>query len=67
MSPLKMLSDSNKLNSPTLTHHSSSVALHKLDDASRVFVPQVDVSTVTTADHKLTGWAIEVHPLHCEK
>ncbi len=51
----------------SLTHHSSSVSLHKLDDASRVLVPQVDVSTVTATDHKLTGWPIEVHPLHCEK
>lgn len=50
-----------------MTHHSSSVSLHKLDDASGVLVPQVDVSAVTAADHKLTAGPIEVHPLHCEK
>lgn len=51
----------------TLTHHSSSVALHKLNDAGGVLVPQVDVSAVTAADHELTARPVEVHPLHCEK
>lgn len=51
----------------TLTHHSSSVSLHKLDNTSRVLIPQVDVSTVAATDHKLTARPIEIHPLHCEK
>lgn len=51
----------------SLTHHSSSVSLHKLDDASRVFVPQVDVSAVAAADHELAARPVEVHPLHCKE
>lgn len=50
-----------------MTHHSSSVSLHELDDASRVFVPQVDVTAVAAADHELTAGSVEVHPLHCKK
>lgn len=50
-----------------VTHHSPSVSLHELDDASRVFVPQVDVSAVTAADHELAARPVEVHPLHCEE
>lgn len=48
------------------THHSSSVSLHELHDAGGVFVPQVDVSTVAAAHHKLAAWPVEVHPLHWE-
>lgn len=48
-----------------MTHHSSSVSLHKLNDASGVLVPQVDVSAVTAADHELAARPVEVHPLHC--
>ncbi len=50
-----------------VTHHSLSLSLHKLDNTSRVLVPQVDVSAITATDHKLTAWPIEVHALHCEK
>lgn len=52
--------------SPPPTHHSSSVSLHELHDAGGVFVPQVDVSTVAAADHKLAARPVEVHPLHWE-
>lgn len=51
----------------SLTHHSSSVSLHELDDPSWVLVPQVDVSTVAATDHKLAARPVEVHPLHCEE
>lgn len=51
---------------PSPTYHSSSVSLHKLNNASRVLVPQVDVTAVTAADHKLTAWTVEVHTFYCE-
>lgn len=45
-------------------YHSTSVALHELHHASRVFVPQVNVSTVTSTHYKLTARAVEVHAFH---
>lgn len=46
------------------SYHTTSVSLHELHNAGWVFVPQVDVSTVTATDHKLTAGAVEIHSLH---
>lgn len=47
-----------------MSYHSSPVSLHKLNHTSRVLIPQVDVSTVTATDNKLTTGTIKVNSLH---
>lgn len=47
------------------SYHPSSVSVHKLDNTCGILVPQVDVSTVTSTDHKFTARSVEVHSLHC--